>query len=281
MDTRAGRTRLAAVTLSTFALSLGSVLPATAAPKTFTYDALGDSYAVGLGVDPGQAYPYVLDGRMRIALEDLAAVSGATAGDNETTPGNVLAAQLGALDKDTDLVTISIGGNDIGWTDAITICLLLDDQSCAGAVAGSTTQITDDLPALLDKAYTLVRAEAPNAHIVVTGYPRLFSPEYGDYIVPLTPDFDLEASVAEQQLMNDGADLLNTTIRGVAEAHGFQFVDVTQRFIGHGVNADEAWINGPLTPVGSLHPAAFHPTVDGQHAYGVALRAAIKPPDLR
>ena len=52
--------------------------------------------------------------------------------------------------------------------------------------------------------------------------------------------------------MNDGADLLNAVIAEVAGEYGFQFVDVTQRFIDHGVNAAEPWIlgdrHGPLPP---------------------------------
>ena len=91
-------------------------------------------------------------------------------------------------------------------------------------------------------------AGAPNADVVVTGYPRLFSPEYGAY---------LGASVAEQQTLNEGADLLNATMARAAATHGFQFVDVTKRFLGHGVNAPDAWI------LGLLDPGAFHPNAEG------------------
>ena len=268
MDTRdPSPIRPLAVVLSTSALLAGSVLPAGAAPGTYTYDALGDSFAAGAGVEAGGAYPFVLDGRMRIALDDFAAVPGAKV--TTMTP------QLGALDAGTDLVTVSVGGNDIGWGNVVTACLAGGEQVCAAAVGQASAAITAVLPGLLDGAYAQVSAAAPGAHVVVTGYPRLFSPEYGAYTVPLTPTFALEASVAEQQLMNDTADLLNATIHRVAEQHGFQFVDVTQRFEGHGVNSPEAYLFGTLDPV------PFHPTADGQHEYGVALRSAIRPPDLR
>jgi hypothetical protein len=56
---------------------------------------------------------------------------------------------------------------------------------------------------------------------MITGYPLLFSPECGPY---------LAASVAEEQALNDGADLLNGVIAKAAAVHGFQFVDVTKRF---------------------------------------------------
>ena len=58
-----------------------------------------------------------------------------------------------------------------------------------------------------------------------------------------------------------------------AAAYGFQFVDVTKRFDGHGVNSDEPWILGP-------GPASFHPNPDGYEAYTAALTSQIVPARL-
>lgn len=275
MERTQRRARPAAIAALALALpvTLGA-LPAAAAPTRVVYDALGDSYAAGFGTAPPVddcarselAYPYVLDGRMQIHLDDFAACSGATVPD-------LLANQLDALDADTDLVTISIGGNDIGWGQVITACLVADEQQCAEAVAGTSFLIQNQLPSLLGTAYTAVRAAAPDAHVVITGYPRLFSPEHGDYVPD--PDLPLVVSPTEQQMLNDGADLLNSVIAQTAQEHGFQFVDVRQRFEGKGVNAPNAWIGG------IEDPEQFHPTARGQHAYGVSLRAAIRPSTLR
>jgi lysophospholipase L1-like esterase len=241
---------------------------ASAAPRApFVYDALGDSYASGYGVPPYDgscgrsmsAYAEQLDGRMRLQLDDFAACAGAT------TVSLVSGGQLAALDADTDVVTLTIGGNDIGWGTVVGACLAASDATCAGAIALSRQAITFALPGLLDAVYTQVAAAAPNAHVVVTGYPRLFSPEYGDY---------LGASAAEQQAMNDGADLLDTVIAQAAAAHGFQFVDVRPRFVDHGVNAPEPWILGPGA-------GAFHPNAAGYRAYTAALTAQINPSRLR
>lgn len=267
MDTTAFRARAVLAALALALPPVAAALPASAAPERVVYDALGDSYAAGYGAGPVTglcaqsplAHPEVLDGRMRIRLDDLAACSGATAA---ATQANNLAPQLAYLDADTDLVTLSIGGNDIGWGTVVGACLYGTDQQCAAALAGATAAVTHLLPGILDAAYTSVAAAAPDAHVVVTGYPRLFSPEYGDY---------LGASVAEQQAMNDAADLLNAVIAQAAAEHGFQFVDVTSRFEGHGVNSPEPWIS----------PANFHPTAKGQKAYATALTAAINPRDLR
>ena len=231
------------------------------------YDALGDSYGSGYGVPPydgecgrsSGAYAVQVDGRMRIALDDFAACAGATTDSLES-------GQLWALDGDTDLVTVSIGGNDIGWGLVVGACVTGADLQCARALAATTATIEDTLPGLLRDTYSQIATAAPDAHVVVTGYPRLFSPEYGPYI---------NASEAEQQAMNDGADLLNTVISGVSDEFGFQFVDVTRRFAGHGVNAADPWI------LGLTDPARFHPHLSGYTAYAAALTSAVNPRDLR
>ncbi|WP_344045966.1 SGNH/GDSL hydrolase family protein [Nocardioides panacihumi] len=248
------------------ALLVGGAHASAAPPSHVVYDALGDSYASGYGVPPygacgrsQSAYAVQLDGRQRIALDDFVACAGAT------TTSMVSGGQLTALDADTDLVTLTVGGNDIGWSQAVTACLGGTDAQCAGTVALVRSRITTALPGLLDAVYAQVAAAAPNAHVVVTGYPRLFSPEYGAY---------LGASTAEQAALNDGADLLNSTISAAATRHGFQFVDVTKRFVGHGVNSPYAWVLGPFDP------GAFHPTVDGYEAYTAAVNSALGPVKL-
>lgn len=246
---------------------LGATAASAAPRQPAEYDALGDSFASGYGVLPvtapcgqSQAAPAVqLDGRMKIALDDFVACAGAKTTD--------MGPQLAFLDDDTDLVTISIGGNDIGWGNTVGACLFYPDAVCAGAIAATRNAITNFLPSLLDSVYLQVSTDAPNAHVVVTGYPRLFSPKFGDYV---------GASASEQVALNDGADLLNAVIAEESDKYGFQFVDVTKRFVGHGVNAPKAWINGWDDPAG-----AFHPNINGYKAYTAALTSQINPNQLR
>ncbi|WP_041295327.1 SGNH/GDSL hydrolase family protein [Isoptericola variabilis] len=239
-----------------------------APPGPLTYDALGDSYASGYGVPPYDgacgrseaAYAAQVDGRVRIDLDDLAACAGAT------TVSMVGGGQLDAFDEETRLVTLSIGGNDTGWSQAVTACLVRDDASCTAALDTVTGRIATTLPLLLDRAYTQVRARAPRAEVIVTGYPRLFSPEHGAYG---------GASVEKQERLNAGADLLNAVIAQAAAQHGFRFVDVTARFAGHGVNAPEPWI----LPSGD--PGAFHPNAEGYRAYATAVTVAVARAGIR
>jgi lysophospholipase L1-like esterase len=258
---RAARAVVAALTVLGFVVLSGTAASSARKPPV-EYDALGDSYGSGFGVPPYEecgrsqsAYAVRIDGRRKIDLDDFVACAGAT------TTSLVDDGQLGALDEDTDLVTISIGGNDIGWSTAVVACLIGDDEACEGATNVVRGRVVGDLPGLLDSVYDQVAAGAPNAQVLITGYPRLFSPEYGALF---------GASPAEQQALNDGADLLNGVIARAAAEHGFRFVNVTKRFLGHGVNAPDAWILGPLDP------GAFHPNAEGYETYAAAVTAAFR-----
>ncbi len=267
MNSRSRTRSVLAVLAAVSPIALG-VTNASAAPRgAIEYDALGDSYASGYGVPPYEAcgrsqasYAVQVDGRMKIDLDDFVACAGAT------TTSLVAGGQLDALDEDTDLVTLQIGGNDIGWSQAVAACLGGTDKQCADTLTLVRGLIRAQLPGLLDSVYDQVAAAAPNAHVVVLGYPRLFSPEYGAY---------LGASPAEQQELNEGADLLNAVIEQAAAEHGFQFVDVTKRFEGHGVNAPAPWI------LDAFDPGSFHPNAEGYQAYTAALTAAVRPGRLK
>ena len=272
MTTRSRTVRSTVTAVALAVLATVGLSSASAAPRRpIVYDALGDSYASGFGVDPGSytggscdrsdaAYPVQVDGREKLALDGFVACAGAT------TATLVSGGQLNALDDDTDLVTLMIGGNDIGWSTAVGACLIGDDSACTGAIALTRSKVTGMLPALLDSVYARVAEKAPHAHVLVVGYPRLFSPAYGAY---------LAATPQRQQALNDGADLLNGVIAAAAARDRFQFVDVTKRFDDHGVNAPDPWIQGPLSP------GPFHPNAEGYAAYAAAVTAAVNPARLK
>ncbi len=249
--------------------------PAEAARRVVTYDALGDSYAAGFGLPTKDtvcgrsklAHPSLVGALPKVDLDDFVACAGSGLAD---LPG-----QLAALDADTDLVTLSLGGNDVGWTQVIAACALGGDDVCAGAVAQSIA-VSKQLPNYLVPAYAGIRAKAPNAHVAVTGYPRLFSPEFGAYKGTMVVDLGggpmtlpFEVTVAEQKLMNGAADELNAAIKASVKQAGVQYVDVASKFKGHGVNARFPWITGPSAP------GPFHPTIVGQLVYAAAVTAAV------
>jgi len=244
---------------------LAAPLPAQAASRTFV--ALGDSYAAGVGsfvyYDDGTecyrspfAYPDLLAGATRLQLT-LAACSGATTAD-------VLNEQVDLVTPTTDYVTITVGGNDVGFRDVVTTCALPGWLgSCTAVVKAGLSTLRTVLPARLDRVYAAVEERAPGATVVVTGYPRLFN---GADCNPLT-----FFTGAEMASINAGILELNDLIEARAEAAGFTFVDVAPAFSGHAVCDRAPWINNLVFPTVN----SFHPNIAGHYAYAVAVAPAL------
>jgi lysophospholipase L1-like esterase len=267
-------TTLAAASALAFSALVGAA-PAQAAGES--YVALGDSYSAGNGtesyIDDGTdcwrstlAYPSLLAAQRGYSL-DLRACSGATVAD-------VTGTQLSALSTDTDLVTISIGGNDAGFADVLTECALPGWASdCDGAIDGAVSIINGSLPSSLSGLYSSIAADAPNAQVVVVGYPRIFMGEDCNALTFFSPE--------EEQRLNDTADLINSTISAQASAAGFAFANPTSAFTGHAVCDDPEWINGLSDPIeDSFHPNAtghasgYAPVVGGQLGFAFAATPA-------
>ncbi|MDF9716196.1 SGNH/GDSL hydrolase family protein [Nocardioides sp. ChNu-153] len=224
-----------------------------------SYVALGDSYSSGTGTRE-----YLADGTQCLrsvhAFPSLLASAGGWDLDFRACSGAVVADvranQLTALSAATDLVTLSVGGNDAGFTDVITECAQPGWMSdCDGAIDGAQAFIGATLPARLSGLYADVRAAAPNADVVVAGYPRLFQGEDCDVLTFISP--------AEMTRLNATADQLDARTAAAARAAGFRFVDPTAAFTGHAVCDEPAWLNGLSNPV----VESYHPNTLG-HAQG-------------
>ena len=104
-----------------------------------------------------------------------------------------------------------------------------------------------ELPGKIKAMLTTVKSRAPNARIVLTGYPRLFTVSAG-----LTAEQTQAA-----RSMNSAADLLNATIAFSALVNRAGYVSVTDKFAGHGIGSADPWIvapDGPLQPGDQLQP---------------------------
>src|SRR5215212_622595 len=131
-----------------------------------TYTALGDSYASGVGTrtyyDDGTAcrrspYAYpVLDAARLGATLTFAACGGAGV-------GTALNTQLGSLGPATGYVTLTVGGNDIGFTAVINQCARPWPYTCTANINAANAYIRDTLPGTLDTLYARIRALAPAA----------------------------------------------------------------------------------------------------------------------
>lgn len=243
---------LAALLALATALTTALTPAASAAQGPGGYAALGDSYAAGLGAGgegsapcyrSDHAYPALWAAAHGRSLAGFVACSGATSAD-------VLANQLGALSSGTGLVTVTVGGNDIGFADVMRVCTLSADQTCLDRVAVAETAMHGTLPARLDALYDAIHEHAPNARLVVLGYPRLF--QTGLCLGSL--------SERKRVALNAAADQLAAVIADRAQAAGGTFADVRPEFTGHGLCSPLPWIH-PLTyPV----MRSYHPTATGQ-----------------
>ncbi len=237
--------------------------PASAA-GTIRYVALGDSYSSGVGAGgydssgcsrSSRSYPALWAASHSVTSFTLAACGGATTSD-------VLNSQVGALSASTTLVTITIGGNDTGFVEVVTTCLLGTDGACTVAVDAARAYATQLLPAKLDSTYAAIRSHAPNARVIVLGYPRLFE---------LTASCGLFGmDLAKRRTLDGAADALESTTAARAAAAGDTFVDARPAFAGHGICAGQPWINSTTWPVtDSYHPtgtgyrSGYLPALDG------------------
>ncbi len=249
--------RLLALAAAALAVPLLTPAPAHAAPPS--YVALGDSYSSGVGtrayLSDGTscqrsvyAFPSLIAAAKGYTL-NLRACSGAKVSD-------VTATQLSALTASTTYVTISVGGNDAGFTSVITTCAepaWLSD--CSGAVRKAQGYITNTLPGTLSTLYAAIRTRAPQAKVVVVGYPRLFNGEDCNALTWFSP--------SDESQLNATADLMNRTLAAAAAAKGFAFANPTSAFIGHAVCGDPEWLNGLSNPISE----SYHPNRTG-HASG-------------
>ncbi|MFC9649112.1 MULTISPECIES: SGNH/GDSL hydrolase family protein [unclassified Streptomyces] len=267
--------KLSRITAFSSSLLLGAVLALTGAATAqaadsaaaVDYVALGDSYSSGVGsgsYDSGsgsckrtpKAFPALWAAANAPASFAFTACSGARTGD-------VTAGQLGPVNSGTDLISISIGGNDAGFADVMTTCVLQSEATCLNRVAQARAFVDSTLPGNLNSVYTAIRSKAPSARVVVLGYPRFYQ---------LNGTCTSGLSENERAAINSAADYLNTATAKRAADHGFTFADVAGAFTGHEICSGAAWLHS----VNWLNIGeSYHPTAAGQSGgYLPAFRSA-------
>jgi lysophospholipase L1-like esterase len=236
------------------ALMIGMLIPAAAAAASQYVD-LGDSYASGVGTRTF----YSESGSCKRSPEaygpKIAAARGYTlsfqaCSGAKTTDVN--ANQLGTLSSSTALVSISIGGNDAGFSNVILNCALYY-FTCGGAINEANSYIATKLGGVLDTTYNNIRSRATSAHVVVIGYPHLFT----DTGSTCNANF---LTGSNEKKLNETGDKLDAVVKARAEAHGFTFVDPRSAFKAHEVCVSEEWLNGQSNPL----EESYHPNVKGQ-----------------
>jgi len=269
------RLATASAGLFTLVATLAAAAPASAAPASprtaaatgVRYVALGDSYASGLGTGREQgncdrspaAYGPQWARAHQPTSFTFAACSGATARGIRTH-------RLSALSPATTLVSLTVGGNDVGFSDVLQTCLIGSTHDCLQAIHGSEHAMTTSLPRGLGRLLAAIHRHSPAARIVLTGYPLLFD--------PARPGSCAQLSHREQAELNRGANLLDATLQSAAARHGAAFADVRGAFRGHAICDPAAWLHG--LDFFNLNDS-FHPTTAGQtRGYLPAFTAAAR-----
>ena len=237
-------------------------------PPPVRYVALGDSYAAGTGAADdtaarggcarsADAYPE------RWAAHHAHASFVSAACDGATTAG-VLSGQVHALGARTTLVSLTVGGNDAGFSHVLNACVLqFWGSACHSAVSAADAFIARTLPGRLDATLQAIRARAPAAKVVVVGYPDLYDLSRSSGCLGL--------SAARRTALDRGADALDRALSVAVARNGAVFADVRGEFAGHEICDSSPWLHAVTFPFGD----SYHPTTAGQErGYLAAFSAA-------
>jgi lysophospholipase L1-like esterase len=290
------RARLGAVVVALFAL--GAALFATGpvgAQTEGAYVALGDSFAAGAGV-PTQGggpamcarssadYPHALAAALGLALSDVTC-SGATTADvlgSQRSADDSVPAQAAALGSQDALVTLTVGGDDLGFSGIVARCVAATPWGPIVSAADRTCHQTYDqdgqtslaaaLPAIRSKVgavLSAIRTRAPQAAVVLVGYPDLLPPDSAG-CWPKMP-----FTRADVPWLNGIEEQLNATLAAAAKSSGVAYVDTYGPSVAHNActSHDTRWI----TPFElSSTSVLLHP-----NARGEAAMAALAAPVAR
>lgn len=235
---------------------VGLLAPAAGASPSDHYVALGDSYSSGVGAGSytsasgscdrsTKAYSALWAAAQHPAAYTSVACSGATT-------GTVNSSQLSALSTGTTLVSITIGGNDVGFASIMQTCVLEGTTQCVAAVNTAEQKARSQLPGLLDTTYSQISAHAPNARVIVLGYPVFYD---------LSVSGCIGLSGQSRAKIDEGITLVDGIIAAAAGRHGFGFGDVRSSFAGHQICDGSSWLHSlNFLDIGE----SYHPTATGQ-----------------
>lgn len=247
------------------------------------YAALGDSFTSGGGSGTCRrsdaAYPHLVAERFDFAARPAyVACSGATlaalTGRQHGKPP-----QVSAVTAKTSLVTVQIGGNDLGFTPVMATCVLQATGSSACRaqepdIRHRVSALRTGLRAALDR----IHQAAPRARVLVLGYPHLF---------PYRPKHEVaELDPRDQRWLNDMTNVADAAIRKTARhadaaikgSGSVEYVDVTAAFDGHELGRAHSYVHDLRVDSQNLSvdPDSFHPTHAGQKRMAARVEAQIK-----
>jgi lysophospholipase L1-like esterase len=253
-----------------------------------TYVALGSSFAAGPGIDPivvpacgrsARNYPALVAERLGYALVDVTS-GGATVDDVLSRPqalltGGSVPPQLDGLVPDADLVTVTVGGNDVDYLLTLLRCSYRADPAGAPEAAGAFFATPIDpaavevalaaLPGRLAGLVGAVRQRAPRARVVLVDYLTVV-PEQGTPAFPMSEEHRVLCAGIGRRL--------EAATAAAARDTGAELVAASAVSRDHAVGSADPWVTG--WEFGDLLAggvAPYHPNAAGMRAVADALVA--------
>jgi lysophospholipase L1-like esterase len=217
------------------------------------YVALGDSYSSGVGAGSysggscersSNAYPALWAKANAPTSFVSVACSGADTSD-------VINHQLSALSASTTLVSLTIGGNDEGFSSIMEDCNLRGTSTCVREISAAEVDAGTNLPAKLARVFAGIAAHAPNAHAVLLGYPRFYDLAHNC----------IGLSQTSRAKIDEGIDVLDAVLAQAAADAGVRFADVRNAFAGHEICDSNRWLHS--VNIFDIEES-YHPTASGQ-----------------
>jgi lysophospholipase L1-like esterase len=246
--------------------------------KTLHLVALGSSCAAGPGIQPqalkaaGRSeknYAHLLAKRLDAQLTDLT-VSGATLSNVLSEPqvffGNHFQPQLASLPTDVDIVTITCGGNDLGYISGIIRAAL--QSSFVGRIISRVLPSTDcsepptaeDVAGLIGAVIDKIRETSPRCQIYLVEYLTLFGPQ-------TRPEVDVSINASKIEEFQNIASTLRTAYRLAADARaGCKVIAVGELSRDHGLGSEDPWVEGLSIGILLMRKVPFHPNARGMEA---------------
>ncbi len=246
------------------------------------YVALGSSFAAGLGLGPSapgspivcqrsvNGYPQQLARLTGLTLTDMSC-SGATTGHVLRGGQMFLGPQIDALGPATQLVTLTVGGNDVSYVGDLTAMAYSRRGGVSGFLAGLfwkgakplKVRKFDQLQSDLLQTLREVRIRAPSARIFMVTYPAILPPTGN---CPSLGVDENEAALMKQV----GARLAETTGEAARLAE-VGLIDMDRHSLGHDACTPVPWVNGAAPAQG----APFHPSLAGARAVASQIKRAL------
>lgn len=256
--------------------------PQAEQPEQLQYAALGDSYTaapyvVSTDVANGclrseHNYPSLVADRLGAELTDVSCGSADTAdvnGSQRTLGSGVQPPQIEAVTAGTDLVTVGLGGNDGKlFGRLVSQCPITGPRGetygrsgrCGYMPEAVTDKLLQGTQRDLTRVLREVKRRAPEALVVLVGYPRLLG---------AAPCKELPIAAADLQGAAQVAVRLRDAQLGAARAAGVEFVDMHRLSRTHDACSEEPWVRGVDSD--QHDGAAMHPTTAGQKAMAAAV----------